>query len=333
MRVGDGEHTYEWIDSWAKIPETESARTGWAHPGIAVTEAGNIVTYHPGDPTVLTFDADGNLLDSWDSGVLEGHGMAIVKEADTEYLWIADNGVKNVKETGYTWLPEGKTGQVVKMTLDGQRVLKLQPPELPVYKKGQFAPTSIAVNEKRYGGNDDVWITDGYGTSYVHLFNKSGEYVGSINREEGRAGAFRCPHSVFVDRRKSEPELYISDRENRRIQVYDLEGNFKRSFGPDFLTSPSGFVTFGEFMVVAELQARLVILDIRDSFVCELGGNEQVCDANGWPNNRRDGEIVPSEILTPGKFNSPHGMAIDVGENLYVAEWLIRGRVTKLVKR
>ena len=288
---------------------------------------------HPGDPTVLIFDADGNLLTSWDSGVLEGHGMTVAKEGDAEYLWIADNGVKNVKETGYTWQPEGKKGQVVKMTLDGRRVAGLDQPDLPVYRDRMFAPTSVIVNEERHGGNGDVWVADGYGTSYVHRYDKAGDYVSSINGEEGSAGPFKTPHSVFIDRRKPEPELYISDRSNKRVQVYDLEGNFKRAFGDGFLNSPSGFVTFGEFMVVAELRARLAVLDIHDGFVCELGENAQVCDVEGWPNNESDGQTVPTQLLEPGKFNSPHGMAIDAHDNLYVAEWLIGGRFTKLAKR
>jgi len=333
MLVGAGGHNYEWIDGWARVPDSENARGGWAHPGIAVTEGGNIVTYHPGDPTVLIFDPDGNLLTSWDSGVLEGHGITTTKDGDTEYLWIADNGVKNVKETGYRWLPKGKMGQVVKMTLDGQRVMKLAPPDLPVYRDGEYLPTSVAVNEGRHDGNGDVWVADGYGMSYVHRFDKGGGYLSSINGEEGDAGRLNEPHAVFIDRRKPEPELYISDRSNKRVQVYDLKGNFKRAFGNAFLNSPSGFVTFGEFMVVAELRARLVVLDLHDSYVCELGKNEQVCNVVGWPNSKRGDEIVPTVFLEAGKFNSPHGMAIDAHDNLYVAEWLIGGRVTKLAKR
>ena len=104
----------------------------------------------------------------------------------------------------------------------------------------------------------------------------------------------------------------------------------RRAFGPDFLNSPSGFVTFGEFMVVAELRARLVVIDLHDSFVCELGENGQVCEVDGWPNNKSGDEIVPTKLLEAGKFNSPHGMAIDSHDNLNIAEWLIGGRVTKL---
>jgi len=118
-----------------------------------------------------------------------------------------------------------------------------------------------------------------------------------------------------------------------RVQVYDLEGRFKRVFGSEFLSSPSGFVTHGDLMVVAELRARLAVLDKEDNLLCYLGNNEQVCLVDGWPNNRNDrGELVPSALLEPGKFNSPHGMAVDAQGNLYVAEWLIGDRVIKLEK-
>lgn len=333
MRAGSGEHTYSWIDNWAKVPDTESAKTGWAHHGIAVTGAGDVVTYHPGDPTVLVFDSDGNLKNSWDSGVLEGHGMTIAREGDTEYLWIADNGVKNTKEKGYKSMPEGKAGQVVKMTLDGRRVLSLRPPDLPVYRQGQYNPTWVTVNEEQYGGNGDVWVADGYGSYYVHRYGKDGEYINSINGEEGSAGRFDQPHAVFIDRRKPDPELYIADRSNRRVQVYDLYGKFKRAFGSDYLTSPSVFITYGGVMVIGELNASLVVIDSHDKYICSLGENESVCEVDGWPNSKdANGETIASVLLEAGKFNSPHGMAVDADGNLYVSEWLIGGRYTKLAK-
>ncbi|MAG37415.1 MAG: hypothetical protein CL878_14365 [Dehalococcoidia bacterium] len=61
MLIGSGEHTYEWIDSWANVPDGESARTGHAHHGLVVTEAGAILTFHPGEPVALVFEDDGNL--------------------------------------------------------------------------------------------------------------------------------------------------------------------------------------------------------------------------------------------------------------------------------
>jgi hypothetical protein len=158
-------------------------------------------------------------------------------------------------------------------------------------------------------------------------------YISSINGDEGEAGRFDCPHSVWVDSRKSGPELYIADRGNSRIQVYDLEGNFKRVFGSEFLTTPSAFATHGDRMIVAELRSRLTVLDLNDNFVCYLGENESVFDREGWPNAKdASGSSVRPKDLTPGKFNSPHGVASDRDGNLYVPEWLIGGRFTKLVK-
>ena len=125
----------------------------------------------------------------------------------------------------------------------------------------------------------------------------------------------------------------MADRTNHRVQVYDLEGRFKRAFGSEFLSSPSGFVTHGDLMVVAELRARLAVLDKDDKLLCHLGDNEQVCSVDGWPNNRNaSGQLVLSAQLEPGKFNSPHGMAVDAQGNLYIAEWLIGGRFVKLEK-
>ena len=337
MRIGSGEHTYEWISDWARIPDTEGVRAGWAHHGVVVTEAQEVIAYHPGEPTVLVFDKEGNLQRSWGTELTESHGMSLARDSQGEYLWIADPGAKRTREAGYEYRPTNLTerrGQVVKMTLDGQTVMNIQRPDLAIYLTGSYSPTSVTVYQERHGGNGDIWVADGYGESYVHRYSKAGDYIGSINGEEGEAGRFDCPHSVWVDTRKSEPELYVADRGNRRVQVYDLEGEFKRAFGSDFLSSPSAFVAHGDFLVIAELRARLAVLDQHDHLVGYLGDNEDVCQVDGWPNNKNEkGEVVPTQLLRPGKFNSPHGVAADTEGNLYVVEWLIGGRYTKLARR
>lgn len=57
--------------------------------------------------------------------------------------------------------------------------------------------------------------------------------------------------------------------------------------------------------------------------VAHLGDNAQTVDVKGWPNH-------PKELVVSGKFNSPHGMTCDAADNLYIAEWIIGGRITKL---
>lgn len=307
MHIGQGKHRYEWAEHWVRIPDTPTGQANGRTHGVAVSESGNVIVFHQANPAVLAFSPDGKLLHAWGDRFLGAHGLTLVKENGAEYLWLTDQG----------------TGEVVKTTLDGQTVLNLQPPPLDIYKEGKYSPTWVAVHEERFGGDGDIWVTDGYGQNHIHRYDKQGNYRGSINGQEGKAGPFKCPHGIWIDTRKAEPELYIADRSNQRVQVYDPQGKFKRAFGADFLTSPCGFATHGPYMIVPELRARLTILDERDQLVCHLGVNESACNAEGWPN-------LPAPMIQPGKFNSPHAAAADAQGNLYVVEWIIGGRITRL---
>jgi hypothetical protein len=309
MRISSSGRTYEWIENWARTLDNESSRTNGRTHGVVVSETGLVIVFHQANPAVLVFDSDGKLQDAWGDRFQGAHGLTLTKETDGEYLWLTDQ----------------TSGEVVKMTLDGQAVMNIDRPNLPVYENGTYAPTWVAVNEERHGGNGDIWVTDGYGQNYIHRYDKTGRYLASINGEEGAAGAFKCPHGIWVDTRKPEPELYIADRGNRRVQVYSLDGAFKRVFGSDILTSPCGFVTHGDEVIIPELFARLTILDAHDALICYIGQNEEVVGVKGWPNH-------PAEMIAPGKFNSPHGMAADNAGNLFVVEWIIGGRITKLAR-
>ncbi|MEX0762186.1 MAG: hypothetical protein WD208_11820 [Dehalococcoidia bacterium] len=325
---------FNWMDDWAEVPGAESAGNGWAHHGVVVNAADEVIVFHPRDPRMMVFDPSGSFKRSWDTDLTDAHGMTLVQDDGTEYIWAADNGRKRTPETGYDYEADSRGGQFVKMDLAGNVAMRLCAPDLPVYRDGGFfSPTGITVFEERHGGNGDVWASDGYGQSQVHRFSKGGDYLGSITGQEGRAGAFNCPHAVWVDVRKPEPELYIADRGNARLQVYDLEGTFKRSFGTDFLTSPSAFARYGDLLIIAELRARLTILDINDNLVGCLGANEAVCDQPGWPNMLdENGNPSRTNRLAPGRFNSPHGVGADSSGNIYVSEWLIGGRYTRLAK-
>jgi hypothetical protein len=125
--------------------------------------------------------------------------------------------------------------------------------------------------------------------------------------------------------------LWVADRGNGRAQVYRLDGSFLRVVGESFLNSPSAFASYGGNLVVAELHARLALLGPEDQLICYLGENGEVCQHPGWPNGVDELERpVRAPDLRPGRFNSPHGLAADSDGSLYVAEWLIGGRMVKL---
>ena len=80
MQIGIGANTYEWQDSWAAFPDTDSARTGWSHHGVTVTESGQIITYHPGDSTMMVFNSNGSLERSFPIAVSDAHGITLINE-------------------------------------------------------------------------------------------------------------------------------------------------------------------------------------------------------------------------------------------------------------
>lgn len=332
MEIEIGSTRYEWIENWAHLPADESAARGWAHPGLTVTRTGHVVTCHPGKPEILFFNSDGELLGAWSLHLIEAHGITSAREGQAEYLWIADNGHKPDPQRGYQDPAITGQGRVVKTDLEGTVVLELSAPPLAIYRHAKFAPTSIAVWEEGQGGNGDVWIADGYGQSYVHRYDRAGIYRSSVSGEEGKAGRLATPHAILIDRRKSEPELYISDRINSRVQVYDLDGHFKRAFGSDFLLRPGGFAPLGDWLVIADLFARLAVVDENDRFVGYVGANDPVVGHEGWPNRFLPKGETAAPRFEPGRFNSPHAIASDAAGNLYVAEWVIGGRTVKLRK-
>jgi len=309
MRIGSGEHTFEWIENWAVIPDTPESRVDGRTHGVVVTREGHVVVFHVANPAILVFDGHGSLIEAWGDRFPGAHGLTLVEEAGTEYLWLTDY----------------KTGEVVKTTLKGETLLSLPVPDFKGYDDPKYAPTWVTVFEERFGGNGDIWVADGYGAGYVHRYDRSGHYLSSINGTAG-AGRFRHPHGVHIDSRKVDPELYIADRMNRRIQVYDTEGKFKRVVSEGADTSACAFIPYGEFTLIPEApyRARITVLDPEDRLVATLGENDAVCARPGFPNDRA--------LVEPGRFVTPHSVSADALGNIYVVEWITGGRITKLAR-
>jgi hypothetical protein len=303
--IGSEPYRYEWIEDWVKIPDTPLGRENGRTHGVIVAKDGRVFIFHQSVSSMLVYSSDGKLLSSW--GNYPGaHGMTLVEEDDQEFLWLADQ----------------ERSEVLKVTLDGKVVQTIPRPPYSAYSSTAYIPTWVAVNEKRHGGNGDIWVADGYGGGYVHQFDALGNYRQTLTGEEG-AGRFNCPHGIVFDFRKKTPELYLADRGNHRVQVYSAAGKFIRVFGEDFLTSPDGFCFHGDLLIIPELQVRVTLCDVKDKFVGYLGNNDLVIQAPDWPE-------VERKLIHPGRFNSPHDCAADAAGNIYVVEHLVGGRIIKL---
>jgi len=256
---------------------------------------------------VLMFDPNGKFQRSWGGEFQRGaHGMFLDNEGHEEYLYLTDYEMP----------------AVVKATTHGQvQWQQGVPPRPDIYKSNaDFKPTDVAVSP-----TGDVYVFDGYGKSYVHVYDRHGRYQGSIGEPGKAEGQLDLPHGGWIDTRKTEPELYVADRGNNRIQVFTLDGKFKRIIsGPD-IKQPCDFYQSGDDLYVPDLQARLVVLDINDKVVAVLGDNPEAPQTPGWPN-------IPDK-LSPGKFNSCHACCVDSSGDVYVVEWISTGRILKLVRQ
>jgi hypothetical protein len=341
---------YEVVGDWADLSSIPGADSCWVHNAIVATEGGEIICFHAGQ--LVAFDPEGRLLRVVETGLTEGHGITVVREGDAEYLWVSDPGFVfscSADVGDANWVPlfgkgvqcEIRAPRVVKMNLAGQVLSELpippQDPATPAGPMGPYCPCSCVVDELRFGGTGDIWVADGYGSGLVHRFDKDGSHLATLTGEEG-SGRLLCPHAICIDRRRNkEPELYIADRINVRVLVYSLEGRYLRTFGEDFLNSPSDFATWGDLMVVAEIYERLAVLDSDDRLVGYIGANLDPTAAQGWPTRpgwpndlTDDGRTEIPHLPQQDRFNSPHGVATDADGNLYVSEWLLGGRYTKL---
>jgi len=113
----------------------------------------------------------------------------------------------------------------------------------------------------------------------------------------------------------------VADRSNNRLQYFSLDGKPLRFVAED-MQLPCHLHIRSDLMLVPDLAARLLILDRNNKVVANLGDDSK----SDWRKTR----TLTSERFTPGKFICPHGACFDHEGNIFVAEWVEVGRLTKL---
>jgi DNA-binding beta-propeller fold protein YncE len=205
--------TYQSDPNFLKLPQGKYLGEA---AGVAVNSKGDIFVYNRGEKTrLLEFDPNGNYLRTIGDGLygfVFAHSVKIDKD---DNIWCVDEGSSTVIEFD-------PTGRHVKMVL-GRRsepsshLLPGQP--APPASDWLFnRPTDVAFDSK-----GDIFVTDGYVNSRVVKYDKYGNRLKEWGTRGTAPGQFHTPHTIAVD---ANDRVYVGDRENNRIQIFDTDGKF-----------------------------------------------------------------------------------------------------------
>jgi sugar lactone lactonase YvrE len=298
--------------SWGQLP---GGRKWGSTAGIAVGPDGNIWAIDrcgafgsrgtncagsPLDP-ILEFDPSGKFLKSFGKGLfVSPHKITVDRDGN---LWVADNGLK-----------DGQGQQVFKFDQNGKVLMTLgkagvSGPGLDTFDQ----PTEVAI-----AANGDIFVADGHGekptaNARIMKFDAHGKFLKTWGKKGTGVGEFDCPHTLAFD---SQGRLFVGDRQNNRIQIFDQDGHFIaewKQFG-----RPSGiYIDKNDVIYVADSESR----------IGEPGyGYNPGCRRGIRIGSAKDGSVkyfVPDAAPYPAAKDStgPEGITADAGGNMYGAEF------------
>lgn len=287
--LGSGEHRYRVVEDWAKLPDGWSFRDVAA---VATDSRDNVYVFNRGEHPMMVFDRDGNFLRSWGEGLFRrAHGLHIGAD---DRLYCTDDGDHTVR------VCDG----------DGKVHLTIGVPGKPApYMSGEpfHRCTHTALSP-----NGDIYVSDGYGNSCVHKYAPDGRLLKTWGGPGTDPGQFNIVHNICCD---ADGWVYVADRENHRVQVFGGDGAYETQWNN--LHRPCGlFMCAGrhQHCYIGELGPGMPV----NRNMPNLGPRISIVTHEGKLVARLGGEEGPG--LAPGKFQAPHGIAVDGRGDIYVGE-------------
>lgn len=290
VELGSGTYRYRVDGDWGRLPP------GWElidAAGVAVDAQDNVYVFNRGEHPMIVFDREGNFLRSWGEGVFKSaHGVHIGPDG---YIYCTDNGDHTVR----------------KCTPEGKILLTIGLPDKPApYMSGEpfNRCTHTALSPR-----GDIYVADGYGNARVHIYDPAGRLIGGWGAPGSDPGEFNIVHNICTD---DDGWVYVADRENHRVQVFDGTGKYETQWNnmhrPCAIFMPPGrkqccyLGELGPFMFinrdVPNIGPRVSILSHEGKALARLGNRD---DATG---------------LGLDQFIAPHGIAVDSRGDIYVGE-------------
>ncbi len=286
--LSSGEFRYEEHLDWARLPEGVSLRET---PDVVVGPDDRVYLFTRGDHKMLVLSPEGELLGTWGADIFERpHGVSLSHDGT---LWCVDDGDHTVR----------------RCTLDGRVLMTLGIAGQPA-PAGSGQPFNRPTKVAEEPGTHNLYISDGYGNAKVHKFTPEGKLLYSWGGYGTGPGEFNLVHMVATD---PEGLVYVADRENHRVQIFDGEGNYLREWR-HHLHRPCGLYISAEPLVyIGQLGPTIPV----NREYPNLGARVSIHDLTGkqlaWIGGMHPG-------LGPGQFLAPHGVAVDSRGDIYVGE-------------
>jgi DNA-binding beta-propeller fold protein YncE len=308
--------------------------------GVAVNSNGHVFVFSRGNTTgpayaasaaqLLEFGPDGQFIREIGKNLYAwsfAHAVRIDKE---DNIWAIDKGSDMI----IRFNPEGRVtmvfGRKQEASDETTGPLKHPTPPLPA-EDGRFRqPTDVAFNPA-----GDIFISDGYINSRIAKADREGNWIKSWGNRGNNPGEFNTPHSIAAD---SQGRIYVADRGNRRIQVFDSEGNFLHMITIDVPFDENARPAIGNKPDLKTNQRALTFVPGAPWTVCITPPpNEVLYTSDAYPGRvyklTLDGKVL-GVLGQSGKqlkqFGWIHEIACPSENEIYVAE-LLNWRVQKLI--
>jgi hypothetical protein len=323
--------------------------------GVAVNSKGHVFVFSRGNSTgpaymatasqLLEFDARGKFVREIGKNLYAWSYAHAVRIDKDDNIWVVDKGsdmiLKFNPEGRVVWV-FGRKGEASHLTLppDTSRTLseilklagvQVAPPPAtpPVHVDGIFnQPTDVAWDSQ---GNS--YFTDGYVNSRVGKADKNGDWVASWGSRGSGEGQFNTPHGVAIS---PKDEVFVADRGNNRIQVFDTSGKFLRQFTVDVPIPADVKPAIGRGPGGG---ANRAMSGFPDALCMTPGPNPVLFAIDLFPNRlykiSLDGKVLGVYGRTGknlGQFGWGHAIACPSENEVWVGE-LLNWRVQKLVAK